>query len=159
MEPGAIGAAAVRKQNRNGNVSYRSRKLDTYNYKATNQRAEIFAIIVALKWAMDVYKKLNNSPRIHVTIHSDSRYAVKCMNEWLAKWLHNGWTTSANGPVANRDILQDAIDAENRILNVGNVSYSNNLRFVTVIVTLRNIVVIRCNSATSTIIDVAIKSL
>ena len=122
-QPGAIGAAAAVRRYRDGSESHRTRQLNTYHYNATNQRAEILAIILALEWAMDDYENLNNSPHISVTIHSDSKYAVNCMNQWLVKWSNNGWTTSAGGSVANRDILQDAIDAENRLLEVGNVVY------------------------------------
>ena len=122
-QPGAIGAAAAVRRYRDGSVANRTRRLTTYNYNATNQRAEILAIILALEWAMDIYEDLDNSPSIDVTIHSDSKYAVNCMNQWLTKWSNNGWTTSAGGSVANRDILQDAIDAENRVLDVGNVVY------------------------------------
>ena len=122
-QPGAIGAAAAARRYNDGSVSYRTRQLDDDDYNATSQRAEILAIILALEWAMDDYENLNNSPYLDVTIHSDSKYAVNCMNQWLARWSHNGWTTSVGGSVANRDILQDAIDAENRVLAVGNVAY------------------------------------
>ena len=122
-KPGAIGAAAAVRRYRNGREMYWTRQLDTYDYNATNQRAEILAIILALEWAMEAYENSNTSPRISVTIHSDSKYAVNCMNQWLYKWSHNGWTTSAGGSVANQDILQEAIDAENRVLEVGNVIY------------------------------------
>ena len=122
-QPGAIGAAAVVRRYRNGRELYLTRRLNTDYYNATNQRAEILAIILALEWAMEDYVNLNNSPRIDVTIHSDSKYAVNCMNQWLARWSNNGWTTSTGGSVANRDILQDAINAENRVLDVGNVVY------------------------------------
>ena len=100
-QPGAIGVAAAVRQYRNGREVYRTRQLDTYNYNATSQRAEILAIILALEWAMEAYENSNTSPRIKVIIHSDSRYAVNCMNKWLAKWSNNGWTTSAGGSVAN----------------------------------------------------------
>ena len=119
----AIGAAAAVRVYRNGCHSDRACQLNTSECKATNQRAEILAIVLALKWAMDIYEKLNNSPRIVVIIHSDSRYAVNCMKKWLAKWSRNKWTTSAGRSVANQDILRDAIDAENRVLDVGKVVY------------------------------------
>ena len=122
-QPGAIGAAAAVRRYRDGSVSHRTRQLNTYNYNATNQRAEILAIILALDWAMEDYENLNNSPSISVTIHSDSKYAVNCMNQWLTRWSNNGWTTSVGGSVANQDILQEAIEAENRVLDVGNVVY------------------------------------
>ena len=122
-QPGAIGAAAAVRRYRNGSEDHRTRQLNTYHYNATNQRAEILAIILALEWAMDVYEDTNNSPRIGVTIHSDSKYAVGCMTQWLFKWSNNGWINSAGGSVANRDILEDAIRAENRVLDVGEVVY------------------------------------
>ena len=121
--PGAIGVAAAVRRYRNGREKCRTRQLDTYDYNATSQRAEILAIILALEWAMEAYENSNTSPRIDVTIHSDSKYAVNCMNQWIAKWLDNEWTTSVGGSVANQDILQEAIEAENRVLSVGNVVY------------------------------------
>ena len=101
-QPGAFGAAAAARRF-DGRVSYRIRRLyaDDY-YNPTNQRAEISAIILALEWAVDEYEKADNSPRLKVTIHSDSQYAVSCMNQWIANWSENGWTTSAGGSVANQ---------------------------------------------------------
>ena len=122
-KPWAIGAAAAVRRYDNGGKDYRTCRLETYSYNATNQRAEILAIILALEWAMEDYEKLNHSSRIHVTIYSDSRYAVNCMNQWLATWLNNGWTTSVRDSVANQDLLQNAIQAQNRVLDVGNVVY------------------------------------
>ena len=120
--PNAVGAATVVRQYRYREKS-RTRQLDTYEYNATSQRAEIFAIILALEWAMEAYQRSNTSPRISVTIHSDSKYAVNCMNQWLDKWSNNGWINSAGGSVANQDILLLAIQAENRVLDVGKVVY------------------------------------
>ena len=48
--PGAIGAAAAVRRFRNGAEHVRTRQLETYCYNATNQRAEILAIILALEW-------------------------------------------------------------------------------------------------------------
>jgi ribonuclease HI len=122
-QPGAIGAAAAARRYNDGRLSYRTRQLNADDKSPTNQRAEILAIILALEWAMDDYENSNNSPRIEVTIHSDSQYAVNCMNERIPKWLKNGWTTAAGGPVANQDILRDAITAQNRVKSVGDVKY------------------------------------
>ena len=122
-KPDAIGAAAAGLRYRNGNERFRTRHLDTYYRKATNQRAEILAIILALEWVMDIYEDLNNSPRIKITIHSDSKYAVNCMRTWIYKWMHNEWKTSAEKPVANQDLIKDAITAQNRVLSIGKVVY------------------------------------
>ena len=48
-QPGAIGAAAAKRPYRDSSVSYRTRQLNTDNYRAANQRAEILAIILALE--------------------------------------------------------------------------------------------------------------
>ena len=122
-QPGAIGAAAAARRYNDGSVSYRTRQLDDDDYNATSQRAEILAIILALEWAMDEYENTYNSPYIDITIHSDSRYAVNCMTKWIPKWLENNWTTSAGGRVANRDLLEEAVEAQSRVLNVGDVEY------------------------------------
>ena len=122
-QPDAIGAAAAVRQYRDGGELHRTCQLESYYHKATNQRAEILAIILALEWAMEFYENSNTSPRIDVTIHSDSKYAVNCMNQWIAKWSRNRWTTSVGGSVANQDLLQEAIEAEDRVLDVGNVVY------------------------------------
>ena len=127
-QPGAIGAAAAARRYRSGRELYRTRQLNDDDYNPTSQRAEILAIILALEWAMDLYEETDNSPRIEVTIRSDSRYAVMCMNKWIFKWLGNGWITSAGRPVANQDMLKDANRARNRVLSVGKVS----LRFIKV---------------------------
>jgi len=69
----------------------------------TNNRMEIKAVIEALK----AMKKYN----IPVVVHSDSAYVVNCMNnKWYQKWRNNGWMTSANKPVENREMWMELID-------------------------------------------------
>eukprot|EP01053_Blabericola_migrator_P007750 Blabericola_migrator_1__7749@NODE_395_length_8977_cov_183_416835_g72_i1_p4_GENE_NODE_395_length_8977_cov_183_416835_g72_i1NODE_395_length_8977_cov_183_416835_g72_i1_p4_ORF_typecomplete_len278_score34_76RNase_H/PF00075_24/2_1e47RVT_3/PF13456_6/3_4e03RVT_3/PF13456_6/6_4e09DUF3275/PF11679_8/0_0011Cauli_VI/PF01693_16/0_13Cauli_VI/PF01693_16/9e03_NODE_395_length_8977_cov_183_416835_g72_i162607093 len=68
---------------------------------ATNQRAELEAIREALKLS-------ENYPE--VLIHSDSQYAMKCVNEWIKNWKRNGWKNASGQPVCNQDLITQ-IDA------------------------------------------------
>lgn len=56
-----------------------------YYEDPTNQRADITAMIIALAWALEKYEELDTSPRLDVTIYSDSKYAIGCMNDWIYK--------------------------------------------------------------------------
>ena len=43
-----------------------------------------------------------------VTIYSDSAYVVNAFNQnWLAKWMTNGWKNSAKAEVANADLWKE----------------------------------------------------
>ena len=101
----------------------KTRRLDTDDYNATNQRAEILAIILALEWALETYRSLDSHPNIDVTIHSDSAYAVKCMNTWIDKWIDNDWTNSKGYDVANRDLLEKASMLEEDVMDLGTIKY------------------------------------
>ncbi|KAJ7800297.1 ribonuclease H1 [Mycena olivaceomarginata] len=85
----------------------------------TNQRAELTAIILALE-AVD-QKQIqvctgNQFPLFFlVTIHSDSEYSVRCLNEWVLNWVQNGWRTVTNQPVLNADLIQKAHDLRLKI--------------------------------------------
>ncbi|KAJ5975813.1 ribonuclease H1 [Penicillium waksmanii] len=112
--PGAIGAAAAVFETKYG--VYKGWKMSLASYPTpTNQRAEIQAIILALEKALQVYEDLNSNPWLDVTIYSDSRYAVNCMTEWIYKWSGNGWINSAGNYVANRDLLEQASDLDERL--------------------------------------------
>ncbi|KAI0455566.1 ribonuclease H-like domain-containing protein [Xylaria acuta] len=89
----------------------------------TNQRAEITAIILALRWALEKYEELHSNPSLDVRIYSDSRYAIGCMNTWIDKWVRNGWVNSSGNEVANRDLIEQASDLEEEVMELGSVSY------------------------------------
>ncbi|KAI0886543.1 ribonuclease H-like domain-containing protein [Annulohypoxylon maeteangense] len=120
----AIGAAAACLM-MPGSYKYRFKtsRLSTTNYDATNQRAEILAITMALKWALEKYDTLDSNPELDLTINSDSQYAVDCMNEWIYKWVRNGWTTTRGQPVKNRDLIEVASDLDDRVKELGIVEY------------------------------------
>jgi ribonuclease HI len=121
-QPGAIGAAAAVFKTKYGKYHAWTRSLPSYP-TPTNQRAEITAIIVALEQALEKYDALDTCPWLHVRIYSDSRYAVECMNNWIYKWTGNGWINAAGNTVANRDLLQEASDLDDRLRRQGDVEY------------------------------------
>jgi len=66
--------------------------------KATNQRAELFAILQALKMALKIDKS--------VAIYTDSDYSIKSITSWASGWKRRGWTTSSGSKVKNLDIIE-----------------------------------------------------
>jgi len=91
--------------------------------RPTNQRAEMWAIILALKHALEMRDSLISNPWLDLKIYSDSTYAVRCMTEWIDGWSRNGWTNSAGNGVANLDLVQEASCLDDRLHQVGTVEY------------------------------------
>ena len=70
----------------------------------TNNRMELVAAIKALK-------AINE--KSEVTIHTDSKYVMEGITNWIKKWKNNGWRTSSNKPVANIDLWNQLDEALN----------------------------------------------
>lgn len=66
----------------------------------TNQRAELYAILRALKKIIEKYPIFNK-----ITVYTDSEYSIKSLTEWINDWKKNGWKTKNNKPVKNLDII------------------------------------------------------
>ena len=69
----------------------------------TNNRMELTAAIEALN-------ALKSSQR--VVLHTDSKYVMHGITEWMDNWKKRGWKTAAKKPVKNQDLwmaLDDAI--------------------------------------------------
>ena len=64
----------------------------------TNNRMELMAVIQALR----ALKR-----PCQVTVHTDSQYVQKGMNEWLVNWKRRGWRTADKKPVKNADLWQE----------------------------------------------------
>ncbi|KAI1727990.1 RNase H domain-containing protein [Ditylenchus destructor] len=64
----------------------------------TNNRAELQAIIVALKQA-----KGHNFD--HVVVRTDSKYTIDCVDDYVVNWRQNRWTKTNGEPVKNVDLL------------------------------------------------------
>lgn len=77
----------------------------------TNNRMELTAVIEALK-------RLKEPCRVKV--YSDSAYLVNCFrNNWIGGWQKNGWKTSKNQPVENRELWEELLE----LMKVHQVEY------------------------------------
>ena len=73
--------------------------------ETTNNRMELTAAIEALNAL--------RGPR-QVILHTDSKYVMDGVREWMPNWKKRGWKTSARKPVKNQDLwqaLDEATDA------------------------------------------------
>jgi ribonuclease HI len=122
-QQGAIGAAAAVILGRNGMALKTWTRELPNSPRATNQRAEISAIILALELALEKYDSLSNNVYIDVTIMSDSKYAVECMNTWIYRWAQNGWINAKGNGVANQDLIKEASDMDDDLKERGRVTY------------------------------------
>jgi len=121
-QPGSIGAAAAVFKLRSGGHEAWTKILPRYP-PPTSQRAEITAVILALEQALEKLAELQTNPFLDVKIYSDSRYAVGCMTNWVYKWSENGWINAAGNEVANRDLIEEASDLDDRLKQEGDVEY------------------------------------
>ena len=71
----------------------------------TNNRMELTAAIKALN-ALQGPRK--------VILHTDSKYVMDGINEWLPNWKNRGWKTAAKKPVKNKDLWQELDTAVGR---------------------------------------------
>lgn len=65
--------------------------------ETTNNRMELTAVIEALK----ALKQPSD-----LIIHSDSKYVLSGINEWLPNWKKRNWKTANRKPVKNVDLWQ-----------------------------------------------------
>ncbi|WP_022977080.1 ribonuclease HI [Nevskia ramosa] len=63
----------------------------------TNNRMELMAAISALESLREACT---------VTLHTDSKYVLQGLTEWLPSWKKRGWKTADKKPVKNQDLWQ-----------------------------------------------------
>jgi ribonuclease HI len=73
--------------------------------ETTNNRMELTAAIEALNALKG---------RQRVALHTDSRYLMDGISQWLPGWKRRGWQTSARKPVKNQDLWQALDKAASR---------------------------------------------
>ena len=73
--------------------------------ETTNNRMELTAAIEALN-------ALRGSRS--VVLHTDSKYVMQGITEWMDNWKARGWKTSAKKPVKNKDLWQALDEAVGR---------------------------------------------
>jgi len=77
----------------------------------TNNRMELMAVIEGLKALKRPCK---------VDIYSDSAYVVNAFEQnWIGKWVKNGWKNSAKAEVANSDLWKELIN----LTSIHNVTF------------------------------------
>lgn len=77
----------------------------------TNNRMELMAVIEGLKALKRPCK---------VDIYSDSAYVVNAFKQnWIGKWVKNGWKNSAKAEVANSDLWKEL----NNLTSMHNVTF------------------------------------
>ena len=72
------------------------------NNYCTNQRAELYAILCALRYI----KQNIGLKNVDVCIKTDSQYSIDCITKWVYGWIKNGWKTRGNTPVANKEFIE-----------------------------------------------------
>jgi len=73
--------------------------------ETTNNRMELTAAIEAL----NVLKGPSS-----VVLHTDSKYVMDGIREWMPNWKKRGWKTSNKKPVKNKDLWQALDEAVTR---------------------------------------------
>lgn len=66
--------------------------------RGTNQRAELRAVVEALK---------SLAPGTEIEIISDSQYALSCMTDFRAKWEHGGFQTFNGTEVKHVELIKE----------------------------------------------------
>jgi ribonuclease HI len=79
--------------------------LNGFDPETTNNRMELTAVIEGLR-------ALTRS--CDIELHTDSKYVMQGVNEWLSNWKRNGWKTAAKKPVKNIDLWQQLDDEVTR---------------------------------------------
>ena len=74
----------------------------------TNNRMELMGAIAALEALKEPCA---------VVLHSDSKYVLQGISEWMPGWKRKGWKTAGGGAVKNQDLWQrlDAAAAQHRM--------------------------------------------
>ena len=95
---GGYGVVAVDEQD---NILYENSKPIEMDGTATNNRAELWAIVDALQWIEQ------QGSSLCFTIYSDSAYCVNMINNWMAGWKRNNWIVpSTKKEPANFDLVK-----------------------------------------------------
>ena len=97
--PGPGGWAAV--------LRWRDNEKEIVGHEAdtTNNRMELKAAIMGLNAV---------TRAMPIALHTDSRYVMNGVQDWMPRWKANGWKTASKKPVANQDLWQQLDQAVQR---------------------------------------------
>ena len=99
--PGPGGWAAILRWRDN------EREIVGHEPDTTNNRMELMAAIMGLNAV---------TRAMPIDLHTDSRYVMNGVQEWMSAWKANGWKTASKKPVANQDLWQQLDEAVSRHL-------------------------------------------
>ena len=51
---------------------------------------------------------------MEIDLHTDSKYVMQGVTDWMPRWKANGWRTAAKKPVMNQDLWQALDEAVHR---------------------------------------------
>ena len=97
--PGPGGWAAILRWRDN------EREIVGHESDTTNNRMELMAAIMGLNAV---------TRALPIDLHTDSRYVMNGVQEWMPAWKANGWKTASKKPVANQDLWQQLDEAVSR---------------------------------------------
>ncbi|KAL4098596.1 hypothetical protein QTP88_023168 [Uroleucon formosanum] len=80
----------------------------------TNNNAEIFSTIKAIE-------RVYSTGLTKISIHTDSDFVIKSVNEWMPRWQTKGWKTSAGAEVKNKEMF---MILNKRIQSMDSVSWT-----------------------------------
>lgn len=109
----AIAATAVVQELKWGRKQISRR---AFRNQPTSQRAELAASIHALELAIEKQESLNNNVFMRVNIHTDSKYLHDFETDWFDRWEQNGWLNARGEPVANQNLMKEALRFEKIIV-------------------------------------------
>lgn len=97
--PGPGGWAAV--------LCWRDNEKEIVGHEAdtTNNRMELKAAIMGLNAV---------TRAMPIALHTDSRYVMNGVQDWMPRWKANGWKTAGKKPVANQDLWEQLDQAVKR---------------------------------------------
>lgn len=90
--PGPGGWAAILR------AGAREKEISGGERLTTNNRMEMLAAIRALSALLQPSQ---------VVLHTDSRYLLDGITQWLPRWKARGWKTADNKPVKNEDLWRE----------------------------------------------------
>ena len=97
--PGPGGWAAILRWRDN------EREIVGHELDTTNNRMELKATIMGLHAV---------TRAMPIVLHTDSRYVMNGVQDWMPRWKINGWRTTSKKPVANQDLWQMLDEAVSR---------------------------------------------
>ena len=82
------------------NISEKIIKTDTLNI--TNQTMELLAAIKGLNKLIETVNIVNKK----IELYTDSKYLIKCIEEWFEKWEKNNWKGSKGQDIKNLVLIK-----------------------------------------------------